>query len=405
MRFVRVLLLLALALVLAGTSFAAPGAHSPKSHPWTFISNPHPNAIFPEQEPNDVCPGVQTINIGDEINPAAISQAGDQDWYQFYGTAGQTVTIQTGPVNSGDCTDTVMYLYFGCNTSYLTYNDDGLVAPCYLYSLISNYVLPYTGYYQIQVIGYANSATGPYKLDVTAPVVNPPDPNDTCNPAYSIADCTNGVLNGDMTYDHNDYDPGSGGCSTGYAEQGLDVAYMMNLQAGDIVDMTYYTPNFDAAFYVVTDCSNVPGTCVIGADAAYDTEVIHWVVGSTGTYWLILDHYGYQTGAGPWTLTYTINCAGPTGACCDANGNCTVTSQAQCGGTWMGGISCDPNPCPQPTGACCDPSTGNCTVTTQAGCQAPLQWQGAGTNCSPNPCPPPVPTKTSSWGQIKHQYH
>jgi len=399
MRFVRVSLLLLLATAVAGTALAAPGAHPPKA--WNFVSNPHPTAIIPEQEPNDVCPG-QSMNVGDEINPASLIP-GDQDWYQFYGNAGDIVTIQTGPINPNDCTDTVIYLYYGCNTSYLAYNDDGLVAPCYLYSLISNFTLPATGYYQVEVVGYANSQTGPYKLDVTIPPPPPPpDPNDTCNPDYSIADCSNGVLNGNMAADHNNYDPGSGGCSTGYPEAGLDVAYMMNLQAGDIVDMTYNTPNFDAAFYVITDCSNPAGSCVIGADASYDTEVIHWVVASTGTYWLILDHYGTNTGAGPWTLTYNINCP-IYGACCDAYGNCTQTYQTQCQGTWYGGTSCDPNPCPV-TGACCDPATGHCTMTVQADCQPPLVWMGG--PCDPNPCPqPPVPTKDASWGQIKHQYH
>jgi hypothetical protein len=361
MRLVRLSLLLLLAVTFVGTALAAPGTHPAKD--WNYVSNPRPNAIIPEQEPNDVCPG-QSMNIGDEINPASLIP-GDTDYYQFYGTAGQVVTIQTGPVNSGDCTDTMIYLYYGCNTSYLIMNDDGSVAPCYVYSLISQYTLPYTGYYQIQVVGYANAQTGPYVLDVTAPVVNPPDPNDTCNPDYLIADGTQGVLNGDMTYDNNNYDPGSGGCSTGFAEQGVDVAYMMNLTAGDVVDMTYNTPGFDASFYIITDCSNPAGSCVVGADASYDTEVIDWTVPTTGTYWLILDHYGLNSGKGPWNLSYTI-------------------------------VS------PTPTGACCDPVTGDCTVTTQAGCGG--QYLGDGISCTPNPCTQPVPTKESTWGQIKAQY-
>jgi hypothetical protein len=399
MRFVRVSLLLLLAVAFAGTALAAPGYHQPKA--WAWGGTPHPNAIIPEQEPNDVCPG-QSMNCGDEINPAYLN-AGDNDWYQFYGTAGTIVTIQTSPITPGDCTDTVLELYYGCGTSYIAFNDDG-GGNC-LYSDIANFSLPSDGYYQIHVRGYSTSTSGEYKLDLTCAGVNPPDPNDTCNPDFYLTRCTNGVLNGDMTYDHNDYDPGSGGCSTGYPEQGVDVAYRMDLQAGDVVDMTYYTPGWDASFYIITDCSNPAGSCVVGADAAYDTEVIHYVVTSTGTYWLILDHYGVNTGTGPWTLTYTLGCPGPMGACCDANGNCTQTYQTDCQGTWYGGTSCSPNPCPPPTGACCDPATGNCTVTLQADCLSPDTWQGPGTNCSPNLCPPPVPTKNSSWGQIKHQYH
>jgi len=397
MRFVRVSLLLLLAVTFAGTALAAPGYHSPK--PWAWGGVPHPNAIIPEQEPNDVCPG-QSMNCGDEINPGALNVGGDVDYYQFYGQAGTAVTIQTGPLQSGDNTDTKLYLYFGCGTSYIAYNDDG--GGQGWYSLISNFILPSTGYYQIQVVGYSSGITGPYKLDLTCTIPNPPDPNDTCNPNYSIPRCTNGVLNGDMTLDHNDYDPLSGGCSTGYPEQGVDVAYMMDLQAGDVIDMTYYTPGWDAAFYIITDCSNPSGSCVVGADAAYDTEVIHYVVVNTGTYWLILDHYGLNTGTGPWTLTYNITCPGPLGACCDSNGNCTMTYQTSCQGTWMGGTSCNPNPCPPPLGACCD-ANGNCTMTLQSECNG--NWLGPNYNCNPNPCPPPVPTKETTWGQIKHQYH
>jgi hypothetical protein len=45
-----------------------------------------------------------------------------------------------------------------------------------------------------------------------------------------------------------------------------------------------------------------------------------------------------------------------TGACCDVNGDCTITTEAACtddGGTWQGaGTDCDPNPCPEPPPPC-----------------------------------------------------
>jgi formylglycine-generating enzyme required for sulfatase activity len=79
----------------------------------------------------------------------------------------------------------------------------------------------------------------------------------------------------------------------------------------------------------------------------------------------------------------------PTGACCDATGTCTLTTQAACTSpaTWQGaGTTCAPDPCAQPTGACCD-TVGTCTLTTQAACASPATWQGAGTTCAPDPCP------------------
>ena len=149
---------------------------------------------------------------------------------------------------------------------------------------------------------------------------------------------------------------------------------------------------------------------------------------------------------GRWTLDGVCDpnpCPQPTGACCAVDGSCTVTTQARCEGRWMGmGTICDPNPCPQPTGACCHPD-GSCTVSTEVDCQG--RWQGAGTvcdpnpcpqptgaccfasgecrvltraacasqeglyqgdgtGCSPNPCPSPVPTRHTTWGQIKNTY-
>ncbi len=91
---------------------------------------------------------------------------------------------------------------------------------------------------------------------------------------------------------------------------------------------------------------------------------------------------------GEWTSCSPNNCPQPTGACCQPNGSCTVTTQAACTGTWHGEwTSCSPNNCPQPTGACCQPD-GSCTVTTQAACTG--TWHGEWTSCSPNNCPQPV---------------
>jgi|GEM_PF-1190125 len=81
----------------------------------------------------------------------------------------------------------------------------------------------------------------------------------------------------------------------------------------------------------------------------------------------------------------------PTGACCFTYGYCSVCTQDKCeyhGGSYQGdGTTCNPNPCPQPTGACCNPTTGDCTVTTRVNCSH--TWHGEWTTCDPNPCPPP----------------
>lgn len=87
-------------------------------------------------------------------------------------------------------------------------------------------------------------------------------------------------------------------------------------------------------------------------------------------------------------------CAPPQGACCQADGSCTVGTQAACttaGGTYQGDDSdCTPNPCPQPepTGACCNGET--CTEGTEAACTAAGgTYQGDDTDCASAKCGPP----------------
>ena len=79
-----------------------------------------------------------------------------------------------------------------------------------------------------------------------------------------------------------------------------------------------------------------------------------------------------------------------TGACCDPNGGCAVTSELDCndrGWTYRGdNVPCTPDPCK--SGACCDPATGDCSVKTEFVCKGLGGiYQGDDTTCSPgNPC-------------------
>jgi hypothetical protein len=340
MRFATVLCLCILLGVSAGS--AAADKYEPNEKSWSY----DPMAFrsdSPEQEPNDACPGPQALQCGDRIVCGSYGAGSDDDWYRIFLMGGTAVTIGTDACQ-GSNVDTYLEFYDSTCVTRLVYDDDG--GPGY-FSLISNYIVPATGWYNIKTFSYLHLYAGDYILYVPCGFPPPPDPNDTCNPDYDIV-CSSGVLNGDMTSDFNNYDPLSGGCATGYPEAGKDVAYRMDLLGGWVVDLTYYTPNFDAAFYIVTDCNDVPGTCVVGADAAYDTETIHYTVPATGTYWLILDHYGTDTGGGPWTLNYSIlGCDLPMGACC-IDGRCTITTEPNCGGQWLGPgyPTCDPNPCP-----------------------------------------------------------
>jgi hypothetical protein len=107
--------------------------------------------------------------------------------------------------------------------------------------------------------------------------------------------------------------------------------------------------------------------------------------------------WGYRIGqVGAWPFSgwniddiqiWGLSSVAPTGACCQLDGTCLVTTAADCLATYHGdGSTCTPNPCPPPTGACCH-LDGSCTVTGPEACVG--TYSGHGTRCTPNPCPPP----------------
>ncbi len=272
------------------------------------------------------------------------------------------------------------------------------------------------------------------------PVTTPPPANDTCAGAILIP-CGTGVIQSSLSCASPDYSPPSVTTCTGYTAVGPDVAYMMNLQAGQVVTLTMDpTPDFDCSIYIVTDCANM-ATCLGGADdnvTLPDAETITaWTAPAAGTYYVICDKYSIAAGDG-FTLTYDISCPAVTAACCAQSGICTVTTEAEClvpsvwhsewatcevascpeppaeGAccfadghcellsldaclvapdhvNWVGGVICDPaaNPCAQP-GACCDPATGACSFVLAQFCVAPLVFHAELTCLPNNPCPLPT---------------
>ena len=82
----------------------------------------------------------------------------------------------------------------------------------------------------------------------------------------------------------------------------------------------------------------------------------------------------------------TISVTECTGACCLGT-SCSVTTQANCSGTWTSGADCDPNPCT--LGACC--VNGTCQTTTDPAACAGLggAWH-PGATCPTFTCPDPT---------------
>lgn len=80
----------------------------------------------------------------------------------------------------------------------------------------------------------------------------------------------------------------------------------------------------------------------------------------------------------------SVSCPQPDGACCSTTGACVVTSQDLCllfGGTWQGPQSaCGPSTCAS-EGACCTGTA--CSITTEANCGG--TFLGAGSTCQGQP--------------------
>jgi len=359
MRLVSVFCICLALVLVASAAMADPNNAGMKS--WTNVRD-GARATYPEAEPNNTCPG-QAVACGDDVNPAFLT-AGEMDWYTFSATAGDLLTLTTYSIN-GSSVDTYIELYATDCATQLAYNDDNP----YPWSMIANFAAPYTGVYNLKVRGYSSSVTGDYGVSFRCAGAPPPIENDVCSGAIDIPRCSAGSLNGDTYLYVNNYDPGSGGCASGYSEAGKDAVYKMSLVAGDVVDLTYTQLSWDTSFYIVTDCANVAGSCVAGADDTFtgEPEVIHYVAGGTGVYYLILDSYGTGSG-GPWIMDFSIYCPPPPEpqACCFQDGTCQMLLAGDC--TAQGGT-------PQGAGSTCD--TVNCVV---------------------------VPTQNTTWGQIKSNY-
>jgi hypothetical protein len=259
-------------------------------------------ATYPEVEPNDTCETGQPTACGDVVSPAEVNPASESDWFTFYVEAGDAITTGTLEITGYTTVDTYIELWDTNCSTILAEDDDGGPG---LYSLIDGFVAPVSGDYHVCVHHYAFAGAGFYQVFFECGTAPPPPENDTCAGAetygYFIQRGTAGSLSGNSTEAFDDYSP-TNNC-TGYSQaHGNDLVWYMDLVAGDICTFIMTEEGFDAALYVLTDCSNM-NSCVVGAD---DPEEIHnWVAPTTGRYYLVPD--GYSTGsAGPFVLTWDI---------------------------------------------------------------------------------------------------
>jgi spore coat protein A len=91
-----------------------------------------------------------------------------------------------------------------------------------------------------------------------------------------------------------------------------------------------------------------------------------------------------REGASGPALVVDFTPSGPVEACCEANGDCSLTVQGLCSNTPLPGVtSCQPNQCPQPTGACCNLDESCSDSVDRLVCEiAGGTFQGSSSSCS-----------------------
>ena len=95
------------------------------------------------------------------------------------------------------------------------------------------------------------------------------------------------------------------------------------------------------------------------------SDVQDWLDGTTPNHgWILIGdeanpttarRFDSREGISKPALVVDFTPDGPVEACCESDGDCSLTVPGQCSDTPLPGVdSCEPNQCPQPTGACCN---------------------------------------------------
>jgi hypothetical protein len=284
--------------------------------------------------------------------------------------------VANGAINVSLCGsgyDTALWIWAGSIGNTVGCNDDF----CGLQSEIDQINITAGVTYYVVISGYS-TACGSYILNVT-----PVQPCDVVCPAGS-------QMEGEPACYDGYVDNYNGGCnSTGWTVVcgdannqrdvcGLSGTYIYN--GGSYRDTDWY------------DCTGIGGTASMDVEAEFALQII-FIYGTDCNNLL----YDYTTA--PMCVHAILSRSVAAGVHFWPWVGASVFSGVPCTSEyWMhltGIGTCEP------TGACCDLQTGACTITTQTQCSG--QYMGDGTVCNPNPCPP-VPVNNTSWGTIKNLY-
>ena len=153
----------------------------------------------------------------------------------------------------------------------------------------------------IALVG-ATALAAPQRVDrpTVLPETDLLGPNGTCETAFDLSGAFS--FDTDTCDDLNDYDLGPSNSCTGYPTSGPDEVYEICLPPGGTVSLTFEELQYDGSVYLVTDCNDLPGSCVAGDDC-YPTPCTASITYTNLTvennvYWLMVDGFGGECGLG-----------------------------------------------------------------------------------------------------------
>ena len=169
------------------------------------------------------------------------------------------------------------------------------------------YRFTFGGIYYLVLDSKATNSFGTFTANGEVVCPEPPK-NDICERSQPIP-CGNFSLSGStaLANDNYTFNTDAESC-TGYRAGGRDVVYHVYATAGDSIWIDYHSAA-DGSIYIVSNCSDATGTCVAGEDSSgvNETETLRYKFTQTGTYYIILDSFGTNTG-GAWTMVGRMNC-------------------------------------------------------------------------------------------------
>ena len=124
----------------------------------------------------------------------------------------------------------------------------------------------------------------------TAGLCDPPT-NDTCGSATVVpVDGTTHTYRGPMNGYADDYDIDGAACMPGRFDDspGPDAVFSVDVEANDIINVTWSPPD-EASAYIVTDCSNLKSSCVVGNESFSSPTTLQYVAQTDGVHYIVGD--------------------------------------------------------------------------------------------------------------------